>query len=107
MIWSAGGQVFWRSIKTLCHSASCAALPCTDGVQLGRRWLAQLRRQSPDLEEAAGLAEAFTFLVCERVLDCLKLWLEHAADGAGQQFHRFAKRLSADHNAVRGIVALS
>ena len=42
----------------------------------------------------------------ERTLNRLNLWLKHAADGAVQQFQRFAKRLLADYNAARTALAL-
>ena len=69
--------------------------------------LACVRRQTPDLEEAVGLAEAFTALVRDRAPDRLDPWLKRAADGAVQQLRRFAKRLSADYDAVRAGVALA
>ncbi len=43
----------------------------------------------------------------ECALNCLNLWLKHAADGAVRQFQRFAKRLSADYNAVGAALTLS
>ena len=69
--------------------------------------LAGLRRQSPDLEEAVGLAEAFTALVRDRAPDRLDPWLKRAADSAVQQLQRFAKRLSADYDAVRAALTLA
>ena len=69
--------------------------------------LACLRQQSPDLEEAVGLAEAFTSLVRDRFPDRLDPWLKRAADGAVQQLQRFAKRLSADYDAVRAALTLA
>ncbi len=69
--------------------------------------LADLRRQTPDLEEAVGLAEAFTALVRDRAPERLDPWLKRAADGAVQQLQRFAKRLSADYDAVRAALTLA
>ena len=42
-----------------------------------------------------------------RAPDRLNPWLKRAADGAVQQLRRFAKRLSADYDAVRAGVALA
>jgi len=72
-----------------------------------RTLLADLRRQTPDLEEAVGLAEAFMALVRDRAPDRLDPWLKRAADGAVQQLRRFAKRLSADYDAVRAALTLA
>ncbi len=69
--------------------------------------LANLCRQAPDLEEVVGLAEAFTALVRDRAPDRLDPWLKRAADGAVQQMRRFAKRLSADYDAVRVALTLA
>jgi len=69
--------------------------------------LACMRRQTPDLETAVGLAEAFTALVRDRAPDRLDPWLKRAADGAVQQLQRFAKRLSADYDAVRAALTLA
>jgi len=69
--------------------------------------LACMRRQAPDLEAAVGLAEAFTALVRDRAPDRLDPWLKRAADGAVQQLRRFAKRLSADYDAVRAALTLA
>jgi len=69
--------------------------------------LARMRRQAPDPEETVGLAEAFTALVRERAPDRLDPWLKRAADGPVQQLQRFAKRLSADYDAVRAALMLA
>ena len=68
--------------------------------------LACMRAQAPDLDAAVGLAEAFTSLVRDRAPDRLDPWLKRAADGAVQQLQRFAKRLSADYDAVRAALML-
>ena len=68
--------------------------------------LACMRQQSPDLDAVVGLAEAFTALVRDRAPDRLDPWLKRAADGAVQQLQRFAKRLSADYDAVRAALML-
>ena len=72
-----------------------------------RALLACMRRQAPDLEAAVGLAEAFTALVRDRAPERLDPWLTRAADGAVQQLRRFAKRLSADYDAVRPALMLA
>ena len=54
--------------------------------------LADLRRQTPDLDKAAGLAEVFTALMRARAPDRLDPWLKRAADAAVQQLRRFTKR---------------
>jgi transposase len=69
--------------------------------------LADLRRQTPDLEEAVGLAEAFTALVRDHAPDRLDPWLKRTADGTVQQLRRFAKRLSADYDTVRAALTLA
>ena len=69
--------------------------------------LVDLRRQTPDLEETIGLAEAFMALVRDRAPDRLDPWLKRAADGAVHQLRRFAKRLSADYDAVRAALTLA
>ncbi len=69
--------------------------------------LAGLRQQAPDLDVAVGLAEAFTALVRDRAPDRLDPWLKRAADGAVQQLQRFAKRLSADYDAVRAALTMA
>jgi transposase len=68
--------------------------------------LADLRRHSPDLDEAVALAEEFTGLVRDRAPDRLAPWLRRAKNGAARQLGGFAKRLSADHDAVRAAVSL-
>jgi transposase len=68
--------------------------------------LADLRRHAPELEEAVALAEAFVDLVRNRVPDRLDPWLERASESSVQRLRGFAKRLSADYDAVRAAVAL-
>lgn len=68
--------------------------------------LACMRAQAPDLDAAVGLAEAFTSLVRDRAPDRLDPWLKRAADGTVQQLQCFAKRLSADYDAVRAALML-
>ncbi len=72
-----------------------------------RALLADLRRRTPDMEEAVGLAEEFTALVRDHAPDRLDPWLKRAADGAVQQLRRFAKRLLADYDAVRAALTLA
>ncbi len=69
--------------------------------------LACIRRQTPGLDAAVGLAEAFTALVRDRAPNRLNPWLKRAADGAVQQLQRFTKRLSADYDAVRAALTLA
>ena len=68
--------------------------------------LACMRRQTPELEAAVELAEAFTALVRDRAPDRLDPWLKRAADSAVQQVQRFSQRLSADYAAVRAALML-
>ena len=68
--------------------------------------LAELRRHAPELDEAISLAEAFVGLVRDRAPDRLDPWLRRAKESAVQQLQGFAKRLSADNDAVRAAVTL-
>ena len=43
----------------------------------------------------------------DRAPDRLDPWLTHAADGTVQRLRRFAKRLSADYDAVRAALTLA
>jgi transposase len=71
-----------------------------------REMLAELRRYNPELDEAIGLAEEFAALVRERGPERLDPWLQRAQDGTVVSLRRFAKRLSADYEAVRAAVTL-
>jgi transposase len=68
--------------------------------------LAELRRHAPELDEAISLAEAFVGLVRDRAPDRLNSWLRRAEESAVRQLQGFAKRLSADNDAVRAAVTL-
>ena len=68
--------------------------------------LAELRRHAPELDEAISLAEAFVGLIRDRAPDRLDPWLRRVEEGAVRQLQGFAKRLSADHDAVRAAVTL-
>ena len=68
--------------------------------------LADLRRHAPELDEAVAIAEAFTGLIRDRAADRLDPWLQQAKASIVQQLCGFAKRLSADYNAVRAAVSL-
>ncbi len=68
--------------------------------------LAELRRHAPELDEAISLAEAFVGLVRDRAPDRLDPWLRRVEEGAVRQLQGFAKRLSADYDAVRAAVTL-
>ncbi len=69
--------------------------------------LTDLRRQAPELDEAVALAEAFVGLVRDRAPDRLDSWLMLAAKSSVRRLQGFAKRLSADYDAVRAAVSLS
>ena len=69
--------------------------------------LADLRRHAPELDEAVALAEAFVGLVRDRAPDRLDPWLQQAGESGVQRLRGFAKRLSADYDAVRAAVSLS
>jgi transposase len=68
--------------------------------------LAELRRYNPELDEAIALAEEFATLIRERKPERLDSWLQRAQDGTVVLLRRFAKRLSADYEAVRAAVTL-
>ena len=68
--------------------------------------LAELRRHAPELDEAVSLAEAFVGLVRDRAPDRLDPWLRRVEEGAVRQLQGFAKRLSADNDAVHAAVTL-
>ena len=68
--------------------------------------LADLRRHAPELDETVALAEAFVGLVRERAPDRLDPWLQQANQSSVKRLRGFAKRLSADYDAVRAAVTL-
>jgi transposase len=68
--------------------------------------LVDLRRYDPELNEAITLAEEFVALVRGREPERLDPWLLRAQDGSVMSLRRFAKRLSADYEAVRAAVKL-
>jgi transposase len=63
--------------------------------------LARLRQQDPELGEAIDQALAFAGLVRERRPERLDPWLRAAQDSRSPALRGFAKRLAADHDAVR------
>jgi transposase len=71
-----------------------------------REVLAELRQYNPELDEAIALAEEFAALVRGRQPERLDPWLQRAQDGTVVSLRRFAKRLSADYEAVRAAVQL-
>src|SRR3954468_2237136 len=71
-----------------------------------REVLAELRQYNPELDEAIALAEEFAALVRRREPERLDPWLQRAQDGTIVSLRRFAKRLSADYEAVRAAVML-
>jgi transposase len=71
-----------------------------------REVLAELRHYNPELDEAIALAEEFAALVRERQPERLDPWLQRAQHGTVVSVRRFAKRLSADYEAVRAAVKL-
>jgi len=68
--------------------------------------LAGVRGRSPVLNEAVELAEAFIALVRGREAAQLDTWLQKAENSAVPPLQRFAKRLRADHKAVRAALSL-
>ena len=66
--------------------------------------LADLRRHDPELNEAIALAEAFISLIRDPAPDRLDPWLNQAVRSTLRPLRSFAKRLSADYDAVRGAV---
>jgi transposase len=68
--------------------------------------LAELRQYNPELDKAIALAEEFAALVRGREPKRLDPWLQRAQDGTIVSLRRFAKRLSADYDAVRAAVTL-
>ena len=72
-----------------------------------RALLTGLREHSRVLNEAIGLAEEFAALVRGREPERLDPWLQWAQDSAVAPLRRFAKRLSADYDAVRAAVTLA
>jgi transposase len=68
--------------------------------------LVQRMAQHPELAEAIELAQNFAFLVRQRQPDQLDSWLEQALGSQLSPFHRFAKRLQEDYDAVKAGVTL-
>ncbi len=68
--------------------------------------LADLCRRAPELDEAVAFAEAFVGLVRDRAPNRLDLWLQRAGDSGVRRLRGFAKRLTADYDAVRAAVSL-
>jgi len=71
-----------------------------------RALLAGLRKRSPVLDAAVGLAEEFAALVRGRRPERLDPWLNAAQDGPVAALRRVAKRLQDDGGAVRAAVTL-
>jgi len=68
--------------------------------------LVQRMAQHPELAEAIQLAQNFAFLVRQRQPSQLDSWLEQAQNSHLSPFHRFAKRLQEDYDAVKAGVTL-
>jgi transposase len=68
--------------------------------------LVELMAQHPDLAEAIELAQSKAFLVRQRQPDQLDSWLAQALESQLSPFHRFAKRLREDYDAVKAGVTL-
>ncbi len=68
--------------------------------------LVQLMAQHPELTEAIKLTQNFAFLVRQRQPEQLDRWLEQAQKSQLPPFHRFAKRLREDYDAVKAGVTL-
>jgi len=69
--------------------------------QLDDEQLVQRMAQHPELTEAIQLAQNFAFLVRQRQPSQLDSWLERALKSQLSPFHRFAKRLQEDYDAVK------
>ena len=69
--------------------------------------LADLRRQAPELDETVALAEASIGLVRDRAPARLASWLKQAGESGARRLRGFAKRLSADYDAVHAAVSVS
>ncbi|MDV2998266.1 MAG: ISL3 family transposase ISAcma23 [Chroococcidiopsis sp. SAG 2025] len=68
--------------------------------------LVQRMAQHPELAEAIQLAQNFAFLVRQRQPSQLDSWLAQALQSQLSPFHRFAKRLREDYDAVKAGVTL-
>lgn len=68
--------------------------------------LVQRMAQHPELALATELAQNFAFLVRQRQPDSLDSWLERALKSQLSPFHRFAKRLREDYDAVKAGVTM-
>ena len=68
--------------------------------------LVQRMAQHPELAEAIQLAQNFAFLVRQHQPSQLGSWLEQAQNSQLSPFHRFAKRLQEDYDAVKAGVTL-
>ena len=68
--------------------------------------LVHLMVQHPELAEAIELAQNFAQLVRTRQPEQLDPWLEQALKSQLSPFHRFAKRLREDYDAVKAGVTL-
>ena len=68
--------------------------------------LVQCMAQHPELAQAIQLAQNFAFLVRQRQPSQLDSWLEQALGSQLSHFHRFAKRLQEDYDAVKAGVTL-
>lgn len=72
-----------------------------------RALLAGLRRHSPAIDAAIGLAERFATLVRDQAPERLDDWIKAAQDSPFAALRRFATRLLADEGAVRAAVSLA
>ena len=71
-----------------------------------RIYVALPEAHAPELDEAVALAEAFAGLVRDHAADRLDPWLQRAGESGVRRLRDFAKRLSADYDAVRAAVTL-
>jgi len=69
--------------------------------------LADLRRHTPELDEAVALAGGFTGLIRNHAPDRLDPWLRQAQNSTARQLRSFAKRLGNDYAGVRAAVTLA
>jgi transposase len=78
----------------------------TQKLEPDEKQLVQRMVQHPELTEAIELAQNFAFLVRQLQPSQLDSWLERALKSQLSPFHRFAKRLQEDYDAVKAGVTL-
>jgi hypothetical protein len=96
----------WTDVNAS-HGRVAGAAPGGKTQCGGPALLADLRQRAPDLDETIAHAEAFTGLIRDHAPDRLDPWLQRAQDSTVRHLRSFAKRLSADYDAVRAAVDLA